>query len=203
MRGLSTSYRVLSPNSEPEESPEKKTENGFYELAKSGLATPKHSEKNRKKAELNMLTYPNLRIYHHWFIPINDIKTIISKRMELKEIFLQIKEDVGKDTIYTQQIDALLNRVHPELDELFNGDQETKLKAQNFIFGEYDYSYVLTEAIFSNLKRYMCAYHSETYEQLILECKKYKDDLDTPILDYLREQVNETIRSNVLSKRKQ
>jgi hypothetical protein len=197
MRGFCSSYvnTTIQTSIEWKESKEQKTENEFYELARE--ATSWSMESCRKLAEKEMNLFPKYRIYYHWFLSIRDLDKIISERMILRENSQKIKEDKKQETIRTQQIDRLLERIHPRLDILFEGDQETKLKTQGLIFGEHecnDFS-DLTNYDYLNLRSYLRIYHSESYHKLSFKHKN-ADDLSKAYLDFITNQAKQLIFKN-------
>lgn len=187
MRGLSA--RDIDVVSEPEETLEKKTENRFYTLARTGLATNELREKNRKIAESQMLTFSTLRIYGHWFTPLSEIQSIISARRELRATAQDLLDSEGNSACYAQQIDSLLKRVHPELQEVFKGDQETNLQAQKVLFDEYNYKDALNDGVFSNLRLYMRVYYPEDHKKLFYQ-SKIDEDLNKAMMDFIRSQIS-------------
>ncbi len=178
-----------------EETIEKQTENRFYTLAKSGLSTEILREKARKQAESEMQIFPNMRMYGHWFIPPTDFRAIIAARRALKIIYEDMMMGNCCNSHYTQQISSLLGRVHPELAELFKGDEETNFQTQAVLFDEYDYTaYKLSDGVFDNLRLYMRVYYPEDYKRLFFECKT-TEDLNKATMDFIRDKVRNSVES--------
>lgn len=165
----------------------KQSTNKFYELATQGLNTYELQKQSKEFAESYMKTINAHIIYHSWFLSLHNIQSIVSGRNDLKKLADQLsKEDATAPVI--QQIDEILNRMHPELKK-FLGDNESSLQAQKIIFGEYDYGYPLNNEVLSKLELYIRIYHPITYHKLF-HVHASIQSFNTAMVDFIRKQAN-------------